>query len=77
MHQIQHLPTKKTLLEFYILTTISAFLEVSKQILSIENNYEIDNATSVADAFTKIQQQPYDVIVSDYEMPQKNGLDFL
>src|SRR3989339_452260 len=54
-----------------------SFLEVSKQILAIENNYVIDNATSVDDAFKKMEQQSYDVIVSDYEMPQKNGLEFL
>ena len=54
-----------------------SLLETSKLILSIENDYEIDNVTSVDEAFKKIAQQPYDAIVSDYEMPQKNGLDFL
>ena len=53
------------------------FLDVSKQILLNENNFEIDNATSVAEAFKKMEEQSYDVIVSDYEMPLKNGLDFL
>ena len=52
-------------------------LEVSKQILLMENNFEIDNVTSVAEAFKKMEQQKYDAIVSDYEMPQKNGLEFL
>ena len=53
------------------------FLEVSKQILSMENNFEIDNVESVDDAFKKMEHQTYDAVVSDYEMPQKNGLDFL
>ena len=52
-------------------------LEVSKQILTMENNFEIENVTSVDEAFKKMEQQPFDVIVSDYEMPQKNGLEFL
>ena len=52
-------------------------LEVSKQILLMENNFEVENVTSVDEAFQKIEQQPYDAIVSDYEMPQKNGLEFL
>ena len=52
-------------------------LEVSKQILTTENNFEVENVTSVDEAFKKIGQQPFDVIVSDYEMPQKNGLEFL
>ena len=54
-----------------------SLLEVSKQILTDENNFEIDNVTSVDEAFKKLEQQTYDAIVSDYEMPLKTGLDFL
>jgi PAS domain S-box-containing protein len=54
-----------------------SLLEVSKQILTDENNFEIDNVTSVDEAFKKLEQQTYDAIISDYEMPLKNGLDFL
>ena len=43
----------------------------------MENNFEIDNVSSVDEAFKKMEQQTYDAVVSDYEMPQKNGLDFL
>jgi DNA-binding response OmpR family regulator len=46
-------------------------------ILELENKFEIDTATSVDDAFFKLQTQSYDAIVCDYEMPIKNGLDFL
>jgi len=53
------------------------FLEVSKQIISMENSFEIDNASSVDEALKKMEQQQYDAVVSDYEMPQKNGLEFL
>jgi PAS domain S-box-containing protein len=52
-------------------------LEISKQILTLENDFEIDNAISVAEALKKMDEQQYDAIVSDYEMPQKNGLEFL
>ena len=52
-------------------------LEVSKQILSDENNFEIELATSVDEAFKKMEKQTFDAIVSDYEMPIKNGLEFL
>ena len=50
-------------------------LEVSKQILSMENNFDIDNATSVDEATKKMEKESYDAVISDYEMPQKNGLD--
>jgi PAS domain S-box-containing protein len=53
------------------------FLDVSKQVLTMENNFEIDNAKSVDEAFKKMARQMYDAVVSDFEMPQKNGLDFL
>ena len=55
----------------------ASILSVSKTILEKENKFEIDNATSVDEAFKKLETQSYDAIVSDYEMPQKNGLDFL
>ena len=52
-------------------------IEVSKQILSLENNFEIDTASSVDEGIQKMQRQTFDAIVSDYDMPLKNGLDFL
>ena len=54
-----------------------SLLEVSKEILLMENNFDIDIVTCVDEAFKKLENQNYDVIVSDYEMPQKNGLEFL
>jgi PAS domain S-box-containing protein len=45
-------------------------------ILEIEN-FEIDTALSVDEAFKKMEKQNFDAIVSDYEMPLKSGLDFL
>ncbi len=54
-----------------------SILEVSKQILMIKNNFEIDNATSVDEAYKKLANNNYDVIISDYEMPLQDGLDFL
>ncbi len=53
------------------------FLEVSKQILLMQSNFDIDVATSVDEALEKMDKQNYDAIVSDYEMPSKNGIDFL
>jgi PAS domain S-box-containing protein len=43
----------------------------------MEGNFKVEDAISVDDAFRKMGQQTYDAIISDYEMPQKNGLDFL
>ena len=54
-----------------------SFLEVSKLILSNENNFEIDTAMSVNAALKRMELQTFDVVVSDYEMPLKDGLEFL
>jgi len=43
-------------------------LEVSKQLLLIENNFEIESVTSVDEAFKKMERQTFDAIVSDYEI---------
>ena len=52
-------------------------LEISKEILESENNFKVTTATSVDQALRIMEKNVFDVIVSDYEMPQKTGLDFL
>jgi len=46
-------------------------------LLDLNSGFEIDWACCVDEAFKKLSAKKYDVVVSDYEMPQKNGLDFL
>ena len=53
------------------------FLEVSQDILMNKGSFVIDHASCVDKAFGKLAVVRYDVVVSDYEMPQKNGLQFL
>ena len=47
------------------------------QILMDVGNFEVDNACCVDEAFKKLAACKFDIIVSDYEMPEKNGLEFL
>ena len=55
-----------------------AMLEISKQILlDMDRSFEIENACSVDEAFKKLATGNYDIVISDYEMPQKDGLQFL
>ena len=55
-----------------------SMLEISKQILmDMERSFDIDHASCVDEAFSKLATGSYDVVVSDYEMPQKDGLHFL
>ncbi|MHA1917905.1 MAG: PAS domain S-box protein [Candidatus Ranarchaeia archaeon] len=53
------------------------FSETSKQILELNEDFEITLVLSANEALKKIAEQNFDVIVSDYQMPGKDGLDFL
>src|SRR5665647_2572603 len=46
-------------------------------LLDFDNSIEIDSACCVDKGLTQLAAKTYDLVVSDYEMPQKNGLDFL
>jgi PAS domain S-box-containing protein len=43
----------------------------------MEGKFKVDNACCADEAIKKMSIDNYDVVVSDYEMPQKNGLEFL
>jgi PAS domain S-box-containing protein len=52
--------------------------EITKlMLLDLDSSFEIDCACCVDEAFKKLETGHYDVVVSDYEMPQKDGLQFL
>ncbi len=53
------------------------FLKVAKQCLDTQGEFEVDTASSVNEALEKVKETDYDVVVSDYQMPGKDGLEFL
>lgn len=53
------------------------FLELSRQIIKISGDFIVDGALSADEALEKLKTQHYDVILCDYEMPTKDGLEFL
>lgn len=55
-----------------------SILEMLKlMMLDMNGNFEIDNACSVNEGLSKLKARNYDVVISDYEMPKKDGLWFL
>ncbi|HII98624.1 MAG TPA: response regulator [Methanoregula sp.] len=54
----------------------SALAELA-QIFLARENFFTDAADSADDAIAKISRYPFDAVVSDYQMPGKNGIEFL
>jgi len=55
----------------------ACFLKTSKQCLETQGHFQIDTASSVDEAMGKMKKAKYDAVVSDYQMPGKDGLQFL
>jgi len=52
-------------------------LDLCKIFLERDGSFRVDTAISAADAIQQMSLTTYDAIVSDYEMPQMNGVEFL
>jgi PAS domain S-box-containing protein len=55
----------------------AAFLNMAKQCLELQSDIKVESANSVEEALSLIEKSKFDVIVSDFQMAEKNGLEFL
>jgi len=53
------------------------FLEINKCLLEKTGDFFVDTAQSAPEALGKIRNTGYDVIVSDYDMPDMDGIELL
>jgi len=53
------------------------FLELSKTFLEVFHHINSDTVESVGKALEKLEEDSYDVVVSDYDMPFMDGITFL
>jgi DNA-binding NtrC family response regulator len=56
--------------EEMVLTSLRSFL-------SLETEYAVETYTSPKKALESVDSKPLDLIISDYLMPEMNGIDFL
>ena len=69
---------KKSVIHVLHVDDDPSLLEITKLILlDLDSRFEIDCACCVDEALKKLSTGHYDVVVSDYEMPQKDGIQFL
>ncbi|PVX23263.1 MAG: hypothetical protein CW691_11105 [Candidatus Bathyarchaeum sp.] len=68
---------KKTSIKVLCVDDEASFLTSTKQLLEMVTPFHVDIACSVTDALEKLKSEVFDVVVSDYQMPEKSGLDFL
>jgi PAS domain S-box-containing protein len=54
-----------------------ALLEVCRLFLEREGEFAVATAASASEGLDILSRQPFDVIISDYQMPGTDGIDFL
>lgn len=65
------------MIEVLLVDDEAALLDVTKIFMEKDGSMKITAALSAKEALDRINTRGFDVIVSDYEMPQMNGIDFL
>jgi len=53
------------------------FLKTAKQILENQGTIQVETALSVDEALKLLETKSFDVVISDYQMPEKSGIDLL
>ena len=52
-------------------------LDVGKIYLEQTGNFSVDTVTSAPLALQSLKSQSYDALISDYQMPEMDGIEFL
>jgi PAS domain S-box-containing protein len=69
--------TKRALIRVLHVDDELDFVKVAKQILEMQGPFQVDTASSVEEAIEKMKKKTFDVIVCDYKIHEKDGLQFL
>lgn len=65
------------MIHILVVDDLKALLEMVKYILETNPDFSVDTASSVEEALLLFEKSSYDIIISDYYMPEMTGLDLL
>jgi PAS domain S-box-containing protein len=68
---------KKQLIRVLHVDDESSLLKVAKQCLEMQGPFQVDTASCVEEALEKMKKETYDAVVCDFQMPGRDGLEFL
>jgi len=68
---------EETLIHVLYVDNEAGLLKAAKPILEMQGSFHVETASSVEEAMKKMEAKTFDVIVCDYIMPGKDGLEFL
>ena len=69
--------TEKTPIHVLHVDDEIVFLNSAKQCLEMQGAFEVETVSSVEKAMEMMKEKTFDIVVSDYVMPEKSGLEFL
>ena len=69
--------TEETLIHVLYVDDETGLLKAAKPILEMKGAFQVETASSVEEAKKRMKEKTFDVIISDYIMPGKDGLEFL
>jgi PAS domain S-box-containing protein len=69
--------TEKNLIRVLHVDDDLNYLKIAEQCLKMQGRFRVDTVRSAEEAMEKMKKETYDAIISDYQMPGKNGLEFL
>ncbi|PVX27249.1 MAG: hypothetical protein CW716_03290, partial [Candidatus Bathyarchaeum sp.] len=69
--------TEKQLIHVLHVDDEPDYLKTAKTILEMQGTFQVETASSAQEAMKKLETKTYDTIISDYIMPEIDGLEFL
>jgi PAS domain S-box-containing protein len=68
---------EKRLLRVLLVDDERSLLRKAQRHLEMQGSFQVDTASSVEEALKMLKKQTYDAVISEYQLPSRDGLEFL